>query len=43
MKTQTTPERAANYNEKEFDKLFKKFDEDQNGFIDKPEMAVFIK
>ena len=43
LKNQIKPERAVNYNESQFDELFNKFDEDKNGFIDKTEMAVFIK
>ena len=37
------PERARNYHPEEFDQLFDKYDEDKNGFIEKSEMAVFIK
>lgn len=39
----STPDRAQNYDEKNFEELFEKFDEDKNGFIEKSEMAVFIK
>jgi Ca2+-binding EF-hand superfamily protein len=37
------PERAENYKEEDFEKLFKKFDDDKDGFMDKTELAVFIK
>lgn len=37
------PERAQNYNAKDFTKLFNLYDEDKNGFISKSEMAVFLK
>ena len=37
------PLRAQNYDEDDFDELFQKFDQDKNGFIEKGEMAVFIK
>ena len=36
-------ERAQNYKEENFEALFTKFDEDKNGFLEKAEMAVFIK
>jgi len=36
-------ERAANYSEDTFDKIFARFDEDKNGFLEKAEMAALIK
>ena len=36
-------DRAQNYKEGNFGQLFEKFDEDKNGFIEKHEMANFIK
>ena len=38
-----TADRVLNYKESQFDYLFDQFDEDKNGFIEKSEMAVFIK
>jgi len=37
------PERAANYTDSAFERVFTKFDEDKNGFLEKSEMAVLIK
>ena len=36
-------ERAKNYRKENFDSLFAKYDDDKNGFIEKVEMANFIK
>lgn len=36
-------ERAKNYQQDKFDELFDLFDEDQNGFLSKAEMATLIK
>ena len=38
-----SPERAANYDEASFDKLFNQFDEHKHCFIQKVDMAMFIK
>ena len=35
--------RAKNYDKNKFEKLFSEFDEDNDGFLSKSEMAVFIK
>jgi len=43
LRKHLSEERASNYNEAQFDSLFERFDEDKNGFIEKSEMAVFIK
>jgi hypothetical protein len=43
VKAAMVPERAANYDEANFETLFNKFDEDKNGFMDKTEMSVFMK
>jgi Ca2+-binding EF-hand superfamily protein len=43
VKKIVVPERAENYKEEDFDKLFKKFDDDKDGFMDKTEMSVFLK
>ena len=37
------PDRARNFDSSAFPRLFNQFDEDQNGVLDKPEMAVLIK
>lgn len=36
-------DRAKNYRKENFDALFNQYDEDKNGFIEKVEMANFIK
>jgi Ca2+-binding EF-hand superfamily protein len=43
LKTKMKPERAENYDEANFDKLFDRFDDNKDGFMEKKEMAVFIK
>jgi len=43
LATHIKPENAQNYNKDDFDYLFTKFDTDQNGYIDKSEMVIFIK
>lgn len=43
LKKVTIPERAENYKEENFEKLFDKFDEDKNGFMEKSELSVLIK
>lgn len=43
VKKYTSIERAANYNERDFHKLFVLYDEDKNDFLEKHEMAVFLK
>ena len=36
-------ERADNFSKENFKRLFKEFDEDNNGYLSKPELAVLIK
>jgi len=43
IKEHMAEERAGNYSEENFEKLFDKFDEDKNGFLEKFEMAVLLK
>lgn len=43
IKQNCSEERAKNYVEKDFEMLFERFDEDKNGFIEKSEMAIFLK
>ena len=43
IKQNCCEERAKNYDEKDFEMLFERFDEDKNGFIEKSEMAIFLK
>ena len=38
-----TLDRSYNYKEANFDKIFEEFDDDKNGFIQKSEMANFLK
>ena len=33
----------SGYDHRQFDLLFDSFDEDNNGYLSKPEMAIFIK
>ena len=42
-KQYTNAERAQNYDETNFNKIFEEYDEDKNGFIEKGEMAVLLK
>lgn len=43
VKIYTSYERAANYDERDFQKLYTLYDEDKNDFLEKHEMAVFLK
>jgi Ca2+-binding EF-hand superfamily protein len=43
LKKITNEDRAANYKEENFEKLFEKFDDDKNGFMEKSELSVLIK
>lgn len=43
LKKIVKPDRASNYDEANFEKLFKKFDDNGDGFMEKKEIAVFIK
>ena len=43
LKEIVSAERAANYSEDNFERVFNVFDEDKNGFLTKSEMAVLIK
>lgn len=43
LKEIVSKERAGNYSEENFEKVFTQFDEDKNGFLTKSEMAVLIK
>jgi len=43
LKKITIESRAANYKEENFEKLFDKFDDDKNGFMEKSELSVLIK
>ena len=36
-------DRAENFDPANFDKIFNEFDEDQNGYLDKGELATLIK
>ena len=36
-------DRAVNYEREKFEQLYESFDEDDNGFLTKPEMATLIK
>lgn len=38
-----TEDRKNNFKEEDFEKMFEKFDEDKNGFLEKSELAVLIK
>jgi Ca2+-binding EF-hand superfamily protein len=43
LKKIVKPERGDNYDEANFEKLFQKFDDNGDGFMEKKEIAVFIK
>ena len=43
LQTYTTQQRAMNYQPARFDQIFKAFDSDKNGYVEKAEMAVLIK
>lgn len=43
LKKITSKDRADNYKEEDFEKIFVKFDDDKNGFLEKSELAVLIK
>jgi glutathione S-transferase len=43
LKEVIAPDRVGNYEDAKFESVFKKFDEDKNGYLEKAEMAVLIK